>query len=809
MMDEEILISKTNEQLQLSDSSTTKRKKHKKSKLNHNEANNDSDITETNNIKIEDEDEMSLMMMMIADNNNGIEPDIVELSNDSVINDDFDSRWSTKDLKTLLENIKKCLPQNDQTKYSTTLEKTIDWNQIKFGNHDANECKECAVNIMNRLRKYRTLSEMLVDAVEWTDKRQLNHPDRPKKPCSLFLRYFLEKRPKLQAQYPDKSVAELAKLMSPKFAKLSEKKRAKYRREYEEDLIKYREQMIIFRSKHPEVFSQRMRTGEKIGPDKPRTPFQLFRLSRMKKIPPDTDEDAKTIQDRIREQWNNISDKKHYKFIKKSLKDQERYNNELEEFMAANPTYTAPSISKSLLTKNEQELRRRYQGMPARPPNSGYMLFSQIMLKEFKDVPSKEKMVLVAKRWKEMTQEERAKYKEDAQNMMSEYIRKFDDYVHTLPDEEKKQLLIEQGHFKFPSEKNYFSLGKQFMPTSSILALTKELRQKSAAIDQAAMVAYQMNEMHRLKPLFPDKSKTELMEIINGQWSSMPASEKSEYLEIAESMQDFLPTKTKKSPTNTTNKKESSSTTTTKEIKFKDYKESEFYQKTGLRKPRRCGFTAFCSQILSTMKDKTTQERMRFASEKWKTMSADEKQHYLDRQSNKCELFEKLFNRFKRNGKLPTKEEIKEFEMNEIQSTTTIDENEIENNQTETTTKKTKSKKAKKRKLSNNDDDDDDCKSEPIESDMMMITDQTSSSLSPPPPPPLSPLKSPTKILSSSPSVTTTIEKINDRSTTTTNQHRQKFSPKKSKKKFANCLYDDSSQSSSSASENDDDELSE
>ncbi|OTF82489.1 nucleolar transcription factor 1-like protein, partial [Euroglyphus maynei] len=161
---------------------------------------------------------------------------------------------------------------------------------------------------------------------------------------------------------------------------------------------------------------------------------------------------------RIREQWNNISDKKHYKFIRKSLKDQERYNEELKEFMAANPTYSAPTkTSKSLLTKSEQELRRRFQGMPARPPNSGYMLFSQIMLKEFKDVPSKEKMVLVAKRWKEMTQEERSKYNEDAQNQMSEYIRKFDEYVHTLPDDEKKQLLIEQGHFKLPNEKNYYS----------------------------------------------------------------------------------------------------------------------------------------------------------------------------------------------------------------------------------------------------------------------------------------------------------------------------------------------------------------
>ncbi|XP_046909525.2 nucleolar transcription factor 1 [Dermatophagoides farinae] len=783
---EEILDSDANKS---SDSSMNTKKKRKKSKLNSDET-DDNSMTTLANYKSDnndDNDEMSMMMMIMNDgvNNGVVETELLELSNDTVITDNFDNRWSTNDLKTLLENIKKCLPQNDLTKYSTTLEKTINWDQVKFKHFDANECKECAVNIINGLRKYRTLTEMLGDAFEWTNKRHLNHPNRPKKPCSLFLRYFLEKRPKLQQQYPNKSVAELAKILSTKFAKLSDKKRAKYRRDYEEDLIKYREQMIQFRTKYPELFSQRMRTGEKIGPEKPRTPFQLYRLSKMKKIPTDTDEDPKAIQDRIREQWNNISEKKHYKFIKKSLKDQERYNQELEEFMAANPTYTAPVIMKPLLTKNEQELRRRYQGMPMRPPNSGYMLFSQIMLKEFKDVPSKEKMVLVAKRWKEMTIEERSKYNEDAQNMMSEYIRKFDEYVHTLPDDEKKQLLIEQGHFKLPSEKNIFSSNKQFMPTSSIVSLAKEMQKKTAAIDQTAMIAYQMNEMQRLKPIYSDKTNAELMDMINEQWSSMPAIQKTEYLEVAESMQDFLPsnTKTKKSSTTTTTatrRKESS-----KDIKFKDVKESEFFLQTGLRKPRRCGFTTYCSSILSTMINKTTQERMRYASEQWKQMSVEQKQYYLQLQSSKCEMFEKLFNRFKKDGTLPSKKEMKEFNKAGTITATTdemLELSEIKNEK--------EMKKVKKRKLDNNNDDDDSRKTIEWNENQTLSSTSSSSSPSLTLSSTLKSLKKASALSSSSSTTTTTITPIESFSSTT-----------KSKKKFSNCLYDDSS----SSSENDDD----
>lgn len=56
-----------------------------------------------------------------------------------------------EEMKTLLINIQKCLPKNDQYKYSTTLEKSINWEQVKFDNRDSKECKECALSIMKRV----------------------------------------------------------------------------------------------------------------------------------------------------------------------------------------------------------------------------------------------------------------------------------------------------------------------------------------------------------------------------------------------------------------------------------------------------------------------------------------------------------------------------------------------------------------------------------------------------------------------------------------------------------------------------------
>lgn len=47
--------------------------------------------------------------------------------------------------------------------------------------------------------------------------------------------------------------------------------------------------------------------------------------------------------------------------------------------------------------------------------SSGYSLYSKIMLRELKDIPSKEKMAEISRRWKEqLSEEERQEYTKQA-----------------------------------------------------------------------------------------------------------------------------------------------------------------------------------------------------------------------------------------------------------------------------------------------------------------------------------------------------------------------------------------------------------
>lgn len=51
----------------------------------------------------------------------------------------------------LFNNIQQLLPKNDLGKYSTTLEKGIDWNRIRLPNRDPDECKQHALKIMKQV----------------------------------------------------------------------------------------------------------------------------------------------------------------------------------------------------------------------------------------------------------------------------------------------------------------------------------------------------------------------------------------------------------------------------------------------------------------------------------------------------------------------------------------------------------------------------------------------------------------------------------------------------------------------------------
>ncbi|KAK2110727.1 hypothetical protein P7K49_010473 [Saguinus oedipus] len=131
---------------------------------------------------------------------------------------------------TLLECMKNNLPSNDSSKFKTT-ESHMDWEKVAFKDFSGDMCKLKWVEISNEVRKFRTLTELILDAQEhvknpYKGKKLKKHPDFPKKPLTPYFRFFMEKRAKYAKLHPEMSNLDLTKILSKKYKELPEKKKA-------------------------------------------------------------------------------------------------------------------------------------------------------------------------------------------------------------------------------------------------------------------------------------------------------------------------------------------------------------------------------------------------------------------------------------------------------------------------------------------------------------------------------------------------------------------------------------------------------
>ncbi|XP_074593053.1 nucleolar transcription factor 1-like [Brevipalpus obovatus] len=406
-------------------------------------------------------------------------PDYEDLLNDSDhqlplalpapddVEDNIDERilWPKEDLKTLVDNVSQLLPKNDDKKWSYT-NKKINWDIVTFNQYTPDECKAQWDHLTDNLRHFRTLTEIVQDAREFVvnpkashiKASRAKHPEFPKRPLNPYFRFFLEKRAKLAKKHPEMNAKDLAKVLAERYGNLSEKRKAKLQSQYEQEVIEYKEKLKEFALDHPEFnpppaqprSRARARPAKSVEPAKPRTPFQVFLQEKQKKR--EESVTRKEYFDVLRKLWNDMSDSKRIKWIKKALAEEENFMHEAQAYKEQHPEYEIPVVK--ILNKAERDLKERNAGRPERPPTTGYSLFAREMMKEVQNYPAKDRVPVIAKKWSEMTQEEKDKWIKQVYEDMLDYNDKLRSYLKTLSPAEREKVLAEEQRNKVPSNEN-------------------------------------------------------------------------------------------------------------------------------------------------------------------------------------------------------------------------------------------------------------------------------------------------------------------------------------------------------------------
>uniref|UniRef100_A0AAQ6AI95 HMG box domain-containing protein n=1 Tax=Amphiprion ocellaris TaxID=80972 RepID=A0AAQ6AI95_AMPOC len=354
------------------------------------------------------------------------------------------------DLLKLLEAMKVALPQKDLTKYKTS-ESHLDWQKVAFNSYTAEMCKQKWQEVSKEIRKFRTLTELIVDAQDYIKnpykgKKIKKHPDFPKKPLTPYFRFFMEKRAKYAKLHPEMSNLDLTKILSKKYRELPDKKKKKYVDDFLRDKESFVHSMMKFREEHPDLVESMTKKGSNV-PEKPKTPQQLW-YNHEKKAFLKTRPDATTkdIKDSLGKQWTQLSDKKRLKWITKSLEQQKQYEETMREYIQQHPelNMTQGDIVKSTLTKAERHLKDKSDGRPDKPPPNGYSMFCAELMSSMKDVPSTERMVMCSQRWKLLKQNEKDGYQKRCEQRKKEYEIEMNRFLSSLSEEEQQRVLGEE-----------------------------------------------------------------------------------------------------------------------------------------------------------------------------------------------------------------------------------------------------------------------------------------------------------------------------------------------------------------------------
>jgi len=250
--------------------------------------------------------------------------------------------------------------------------------------------------------------------------------------------FYMEKKDEILEKQPGLGMTELSKVIAKQYNEMNDRKKQKYTEQAKKEKELFELKLKKFMLDHPDYIplkSEKM--PMKALPPKVPTPFKLFCDTKMAKFQGEG-MNGNEARDKCRETYKELNDKQRLKWIYKSLQLEKQYNDDLEKFKAEHPEVEV-GAKKSILSKDEKHLKEKTEGKPEKPPNSGYSLYSKKLLasSSLKHLESKERMTEISRMWKELKDEERKLYNEEAQQLILNYKMEYASYLESLQPEQR------------------------------------------------------------------------------------------------------------------------------------------------------------------------------------------------------------------------------------------------------------------------------------------------------------------------------------------------------------------------------------
>ncbi|XP_029383856.1 nucleolar transcription factor 1-like isoform X2 [Echeneis naucrates] len=399
--------------------------------------------------------------------------------------DHIGSGWSRKDQQKLLAEIKINIPEgHTKCTYQKTL-KTMDWNKVAFPPYTPEECKEKWGNMLQKMRKFRSLPELLVEAEDVLSNPGKNDGGEedievskglPPKPLAFRSAYnlFCNDQMASMVGLPRKTcITTLAK----RWRELPEEQKkdyimcyAKLKKNYKKELSDYleflspkerkriRAECGLKRPKRHEIVED-SEGAEGLPPKPPVNSFSVF----LKEQTAIQHMSAKTCVKEWVRRWRDLTDEQRSEYTRRYKAMQAKYKIELNKYLETLDEEEQKRVlyDNGIKTSKKRTCVKRLPGEPKSPPRSGHAVYCQVQMELLKNefTVTKERFTKVNQKWQELSTVEKEQYQTKLQ-------RNFKEYTLTAEQQESYRMRNPKKCQYLNSQKTNFHVSSEHLSKS-------------------------------------------------------------------------------------------------------------------------------------------------------------------------------------------------------------------------------------------------------------------------------------------------------------------------------------------------------
>ncbi|XP_054455014.1 nucleolar transcription factor 1-A-like [Anoplopoma fimbria] len=373
-----------------------------------------------------------------------------------------ESGWTKANLQKLLAAMKTRIPEQDRMRAYISGLKTMDWNEVAFPPFSPEACREKMRQILHKMRKIRTLTELIVEAEDLISNpvtNLKNHPEHPKRPAPPNAIFLEENAATYQKKHPRMRHQKLFKKLIKKYQKLPDEEKAQYVEKFNLANDDYRRSMQVFskqyqNNRNPErkTYRKKRSANTKAGtedtegmPQKPSlSGYKLFCKEQPNSKRGSSGKSCVTVW---AQSWRDMTEKHRDEYNTRSTELKRQYVVELNEYLMnfdeekqkrilKENGIKRPKVSKGIKKRDI----KKFPGEPKMPSRSGYGIFckNQMVLLREKFPNSRDRFAVICKMWQDLNSKEKERYKKEVFEDNKKHSVELQKWFETLPAAEKK-----------------------------------------------------------------------------------------------------------------------------------------------------------------------------------------------------------------------------------------------------------------------------------------------------------------------------------------------------------------------------------